>query len=506
MLPYPGYSWSMTQHIGRAATPEILFELLRGAFTYRNMPRYETLINQYVLETGFLPDNVREDAGRSQIWRDYQQILPELGMMTSIRFTEGPEISSIGLMWLDGAIGYSEAVTTQCLTYQYPNGHKQDISPALRRELQDNGIHIPRTRTELDVQHGVLIKPAVLILRILLELLRNGDPDPQLSVNECLLALVPTKRNSDWPEALQRLMAIRNLPLNRNVSSRAKRHVQEWFRLLSFSDIFRQSPNRSLGLRANILQDLEDVTSLCEYHERPEKFWVPLEFQDTNALGRSWFDYYGNPDIGYQWFMPNYLQDEEYIGNNYLDGIEEEETVVTDSTDILNHQYNINLQEFRTGFMPPRETTYTVDLERIRQGHERRQSSSLLHEKIVETLANKLGNAGCMVHMDRQSVDLFTEINGEESIFEVKTINKKNWVQRLRLGVGQLSEYRYRRYLETRNRPRSILVISGTYNFPEWMLNYFSQEVNIGLISHSPSGNFHSHTDGLIESFLMENN
>jgi len=53
---------------------------------------------------------------------------------------------------------------------------------------------------ELDVNSGILIKPGVLILQVLIELYRQGYP-PNLDTRECLLALVPTIRNSHWQEA-----------------------------------------------------------------------------------------------------------------------------------------------------------------------------------------------------------------------------------------------------------------------------------------------------------------
>ena len=67
-------------------------------------------------------------------------------------------------MYIDGTIGYSELFSTQILGYQYPNGHKTDISPAVKSELLQAGMNISVNRTELDANSGILIKPGVLIL------------------------------------------------------------------------------------------------------------------------------------------------------------------------------------------------------------------------------------------------------------------------------------------------------------------------------------------------------
>jgi hypothetical protein len=129
-------------------------------------------------------------------------------------------------MYIDGTIGYSELFSTQVLAYQYPNGHKTDISPAVREELSQAGISIPSNRTELDVNSGILIKPGVLILQILIELYRQGYP-PTLDTRECLLALVPTIRNSHWQEAYTRLLQLRQIGDTSDADKRRLRGVQE---------------------------------------------------------------------------------------------------------------------------------------------------------------------------------------------------------------------------------------------------------------------------------------
>lgn len=217
-----------------------LFSLLPAAYQYQNSPNYRTLINQALLSNEIFTPNIRADSGQVDTWRDYQQLLPELGLIYSTRYTEQPCLTKLGLMYIDGAIGYSELFSTQSLAYQYPNGHKIDISPAVKQELRQANINIPPSRAEIDAEAGVLIKPGVLILQILLELHRQDD-SPTLSTRECFFALVPTKRNTDWQEAYARLIKLRQqrtLPL---ISQGKLRPVQEWFRLLLRSDFTIQT-------------------------------------------------------------------------------------------------------------------------------------------------------------------------------------------------------------------------------------------------------------------------
>ncbi|MCY7408276.1 MAG: hypothetical protein LH631_13135, partial [Alkalinema sp. CAN_BIN05] len=69
---------------------------------------------------------------------------------------------------------------------------------------------------------------------------------------------------------------------------------------------------------------------------------------------------------------------------------------------------------------------------------------------------------------------------------------------RIRLGVGQLSEYRYRRQLQTQARPSSILVLGNTLQLPAWAPSYFESDVNIGLIC-SRADSFLALTTGAVE-------
>ncbi len=179
--------------------PREVFALLESAYRFRQYPNYRVLVNQALVAEGVFTANIRADSGQVDAWRDYQQILPDLGLIYSTRYIRQPQLTPIGLMYIDGTIGYSELFSTQVLAYQYPNGHKTDLSPAVKGELSRAGIIIPPNRTELDVNSGILIKPGVLILQILLELYLQGYP-PTLDTRECLLALVPTIRNSDWQE------------------------------------------------------------------------------------------------------------------------------------------------------------------------------------------------------------------------------------------------------------------------------------------------------------------
>lgn len=503
-LPYPGYSWSITQHIGPVTEKEIIYELLQAAYVYGNDQNYADLITEHIVSEGILTANIREDAGRAQAWRDYQQVLPELGLVVSTRFTSGVEVTPVGLMLVDGIMGYSELITTQCLRYQYPNGHKQDISTTQKKQLRSNGLAIPETRTELDANNGILIKPAVLILRILIQMLKNGDLDPNLTAIECLAALVPISRNADWEMGLAELIKLRsNGEINAEDKTRRLRHIQEWFRLLGLTDIFEMKTRNVLSLSRIALSNIDLVDSLCAYHEDPSNFWIPSSTEKT-AIGMSWFYHYGSLNLSGQWFLPERLRNKEYIESNYIVGTNESEP---ESEELLVTEWNKNITprpfvEKKGMFV---KLATPVDPDKILESRKKMQQKTRLHEEIVALVARKMKKAGYMVSEDRQSVDLLAESKDKEIIIEIKTISPLNIAQRIRLGVGQLLEYRYRRMLQTGNTADGLLVLSSDIKSPSWLVDYFQGNVRLGLAGVYDTSNIKPYTIGEAEKALERN-
>ena len=490
-FPYPGYSWSFNHHMGRVNSREV-FALLESAYRFRRHLNYRSLVNQALVAEGIFTPNVRSDSGQVDAWRDYQQILPDLGLIYSTRYIKQPQLTPIGLMYIDGIIGYSELFSTQVLAYQYPNGHKTDISLAVRGEFWKAGISIPTNRTELDVDSGILIKPGVLILQVLIELFRQGY-SPTLDTRECLLALVPTIRNSDWQEAYKKLLQLRQTNDTSEADKRRLRDVQEWFQFLGQSDFAVKEGNR-LSLSAIALVEIEKLQSVLDFHTDPATFWMPQgSVEYNNAL--SWYGFFGSPSIESQWLTPDELRSQEFLSENYpnhelLDEIDSPSETIELS--------EINLRPFSPSIPEVIDVTVDVNVENIIQGRARLRDKTRQHQEIVARLAARLMELSYTVTDDPNSVDLLAEKNGIETIFEVKTINRRNFQPRIRLGVGQLSEYRYRRQLQTQARPYSILVLGNTLQLPAWAPDYFSSDVNIGLLC-SKADAFLALTTGRVE-------
>lgn len=492
-LPYPGFSWSISQHTGPAGNQQAMFRLLESAYRHAHEHNYQDLISQEMTEMGLLSPNVREHKG--QAWRDYQQILPEIGLMRSTKITKQITVTPIGMLWLDGGIGYRELMTTQCLNYQYPNGFKQDISPTQRKLLQNNDIHTPETRTELDATHGVLIKPALLILRILIELLKSKRA-PILSVSSCLEHVVPCARNHEWQTAYSAVTNKKTLPTH---DTRRKRHIQEWFKILSYTDIFNLNGDH-ITLSEYAIHNIDELVTYCAKSEQPENFWIPTNF-DKEKLSNSWFNYFGALPITQQILRSHSEMGINYINENYIDGVDDD---TAEQENIVPWTAGLSLKPFfafEEKNYGENRTFTDIDKDKIAHGKIVSAQRTILHDKIVNILANKLQRAGYAIFEDRNSVDLYAEKDNTSAIIEVKTVTARNLSSRIRLAIGQLSEYRYRRHKESNNRPHAILVLSNYAIYPEWVPDFFQNDLNMGLVSLHGESIF-SHTAGRFETSL----
>ena len=187
--PYPGFGWPLNHHIAKATRRELYYMLLAVA-AHADSPDPAFHINQMFAANGILTTNVRNDTGQADTWRDYQQILSELGLIYSTRVQPQITPTPLGLAYLDGALSYSELMTMQALRLQYPNGQSLNISADLSSCLSHTrfdgraGMQLDKLQSDA----GVLIRPAVLIWQILCllgqsseEMCLTGKRDRQLS-------------------------------------------------------------------------------------------------------------------------------------------------------------------------------------------------------------------------------------------------------------------------------------------------------------------------------------
>jgi hypothetical protein len=497
-LPYPEYSWSLTEDMGLVAARDALYCLLDAAFRHSGDPACAVRITQEVMDNPALAPDIRLGRGRQQVWCAFRPVLTELGLIVSTqRARGGVEVTPAGLMWLDGSIGFSELVTTQTLRYQYPNGHRGRMSPAFTCRPHASGARSRRSRTILDARSGVLLKPAVLLLRVLLELRRLRADKPRVSAEKCLSCLVPTRTNLDWTDALTRLVTAGRCAMP-PADARHLRHVQEWFGLLQYTGLFVVD-RRGIGLSEVAGDSASELEKLCGYHENPASFWIPSGRTSSQTL--SWFAHYGSPDLTSLWYVPAARANGEYMSTNYPDGAEgpvcERDVAVTQYVDAAPPTFS------------ERETVFSGYKRRaahkVPAAQREKSGSGLgtrLHDRIVKLVTRKLQSRGFVVSSDPSSVDLLATRTGTELVIEVMTVTPRNLAVRMRLGVGQLRECQYWREQQTKSRPSGVLVLSCGMDFPNWLVQYFERDIALGLVSAASSETFRAHTSGELEHLL----
>jgi len=482
-LPYPGHSWSFTQH-AVGLDSETLYNLLKCAAPFEGLGKtnYRTSIKNLMVELEILTPNVRDN--EPDPWRDYQQILAEIGLIYSTKLSGSLALTDIGHLYLAGEIGFSELIGMQALRYQYPNGQKSTIQTRLKNELNSNKKIIPRTLIELQVNNGVLIKPGVLVLRILIELLKSGE-EPTITINECQNFLLPCKKNSEWALAIQEIITYRHgsaTDLGRN-NIHSRRNFQDWFKFLSKSDLFDLVGSGKITLSNYALNNMGWAESCCEKQENPISFWIPTSFDVTGRT--KWFSWFGSLDDDSQLILRTDVNyDQKYLSSNYV-GNSNDIDLDTAITDISSA---VNLQELDLNSLerdPNFNFSGNIELlvENLRKGAEKRHAKTILHDKIIKQLADRFILQGATVKSDPNTIDLYSEWpSGDSAIFEIKTVTRKSLQNRLRLAIGQIEEYAYRRNISESKTSDRIIVVNTIIPNSAWQAEFLTNYLDIGLI------------------------
>ena len=128
-IPFEGLSWPITQHSG-IITENVVRGLVLACLELNGKTIDADDINNYNVTHGLVTDNFRSDSMKVDAWRDYQQILSEFGLIYSTKICDRIILTPVAIAFADGDISYDELITLQILRYQYPNGHKTQISPS----------------------------------------------------------------------------------------------------------------------------------------------------------------------------------------------------------------------------------------------------------------------------------------------------------------------------------------------------------------------------------------
>ena len=294
-LPYPGHSWRLNHHTG-VFTPTNLYQILLASITYATATDPAAEINNYMIANDLFTPNIRADTGQPDAWRDYQQVLSELGLIFSTRTLQPITPTSLGLAFLDGSFSFSEVLTMQAFRFQYPNGHHTQISPSLRQALAATPTAGVTDLATLQDISGVRLRPAVLIWHILLRLEAVGL-EPELNVNEVECYLMRCATQHDAEHCLRALTEARQgratLP---RLGQSARRNAQDWLRFLALTPFFDLSPtDATLRLSRFALDHQDEIDALCLALTPAESFWQPGSLDRADKVG--WYSYFGGVDL-----------------------------------------------------------------------------------------------------------------------------------------------------------------------------------------------------------------
>ncbi|MDQ8954588.1 hypothetical protein RFH42_16685 [Acinetobacter rudis] len=479
-LPYPGHTWFFTQH-AVGIEPYTLYKMLEAASMFVGGLDFGKSLTEIMVKEGVLTPNERD--GKDDAWRDYQQILAELGLIYSTRVSRKLAITKLGYSYLSGDIGFSELITLQALRYQYPNGQKSTIQSGLKSDLSNNGFKVPDTLITLQLDQGVLFRPTVLVLRILIELNKKGF-SPELSTDEIQHFLIPVKRQDEWERCVAVIIKNRlgTEKLDINKFRHSRRNVQDWMKFLSKSDLFQLDNNKILRLKSLdplFILSCEEIVNVYENKD----FWVP---SDTSIETRkTWFDFYGNiPDE--ELIFGEHT--EEYVKANYINGLEGDEDVVDSNFTVRLKEFESldlsNISNLEDIIKSPQELQKLLN--NLQKGIQKRKAKHILHEQIVDKLSSKFITQGAKVQLDPSSVDIYAHWpDGNTAMFEVKTILPRNLQSRLRLAIGQILEYDYRFKQEKIPCDDKIIVINQKIMKSNWNVDFLTNHLDLGLICTS---------------------
>ena len=446
-------------------------------FGQNSDPNYD--INNYLIANDLLTKNIRSDSGQPDAWRDYQQIASELGLLFSTKRQKEITPTPLGLAFIEKKVRFNELLTLQALRYQYPNGHKSNISNSLRQQIADTKFKNVGTLTELQAITGVQIRPAVLIWKVLREL-QNREQKSSLSVIETQMFLLPCKRHSDTLKAVQEIINFRQVSANES-SIRLNREIQEWFRFLFGTLLFVRGRDKkqTIALSDFGLRYAKEIDSICTNLERPETFWIPDLTNVSNNI--SWYSEFGAIDVDISTIS---------FENDDLESDESE--FEDEERDPKNNSLqNINLRKFNSENLTS-EIDFADSEDENNQliAYEKQKSKTqhTLHDRMTIMIANTCLYNGGQVFDDPKSVDLLVGFKDYEFLVEVKSVTSRNFIKRLRLALGQLLHYDYLRSMQSQSQRRRVLAFAARISKDSWSIPFINDHLDFDLLTLGNQG------------------
>ncbi|SFE61361.1 hypothetical protein [Succiniclasticum ruminis] len=295
-IPYDGLSWPITQHAG-VLSKDVVDGLLNACLLCNSEEVKAEIINEYLVQNGILTMNVRADSNQVDAWRDYQQILSEFGMIYSTRISKVIRLTPVAMAYLSHRISYEEMIALQVLRYQYPNGHKSQLSPSLK-ESYGREFNFD-TFTEMQEECGILIRPAVMVWQILYELWQRGE-QAVLSLDEMQRYVVRCLKHTDLKACCACILQSRHAGEDLPALTRARRNMSDWLKIMNQTPLFKLNTNGNVITLSSVsIRSASLIGDICKQMCNSQTFW----FFKKDSFKKDWFDFYGDFDHNTDWII-----------------------------------------------------------------------------------------------------------------------------------------------------------------------------------------------------------
>jgi len=464
-IPYQGLTWPMTQHAGVISEP-VLRGLLEACSLCAGQVVNPALINSYLVNNGILTANFRADSQQVDAWRDYQQILSELGLIYSTSVSKEILLTPVSVAFIDGTISFEELLTLQLLKYQYPNGHKTQISPSLKNSFPEGTFKFESV-AHMQALNGIQLRPAVLTWTVLFQLFQAGA-NPSISVDEMQRYLVRCTKNSDASLCSTAIIASRSGALSYDPLARARRNMQDWMKLLGATPLFDIIQNK-LHFSQYSIDNSAELSEMCESLCNPSSFWAPI----ASNYKWDWFAYYGNIDLSIS-LIPH----EE---SSTIQPVSQQATLVDDDDALPSAGRSVNLQPFSE----IQHSDITSQRRSVVSEYDYRKSQKgrNLHDSMVNLIAQRCIANGATVFSDPKTVDLCARYMGYEYLIEVKSITPSNFIARMRYAIGQVHQYNFLLPCDASVNRRLVVAFTADVPDDSWSVPFITDYMQMDMLT-----------------------
>jgi hypothetical protein len=215
---------------------------------------------------------------------------------------------------------------------------------------------------------------------------------------------------------------------------------------------------------------------MCSALVGPGEFWEPGDLSESDRV--AWYAYFGSVDARLQLegleetsALPDH---EEFVGGRESD--QATEPTAGDLGEVNLRAYDPGNYGATAVGDPNRkiEAVYSAGL---------LDRAARLHDAMVVLIGNIAVARGAAVLDDPKSVDLLIRYRDVEFIVEVKTVAGRSFIGRLRLAIGQLLHYDYRRSLQGAVNRRKVIAIAAKVPDGSWCYAFLSGFLDFDVLT-----------------------